>query len=799
MNETMNLNGMGVGDKRVVVNNIPQTRINNSNVELQGKQSSIPVSSNVSSQPQPINTNQIQQPIQPQPVQQQSVLANNEMNFDNLDMIKALRAEEEANRKKNDNIFSSMDFGPLKKYLDDDDVTDISYSNGGQLWLKTLSKGVYRVDEEEINDALIEKIAFQCSNVMGKTFNMAHPFLDSESSELRMNFIHDSIARNGIAVVFRKTPAKIRLEKDKLMKENYVSLSIHDFLIKAVQGHCNIIMCGETGSGKTEFLKYLASHTFENEKIVTVEDTLELHLDRIYPHRDIVAMKTNNVASYSDVLVTCMRQNPIWILLSEVRSAEAVTAVRNSISSGHFILSTIHADKAANIPYRLYSLLESNIDVEQFLNTIYRYVQLGVFLRGRFDPKQGRYVREIGEVTEFYVNDNNECVSNTIYQKTIKGDVTYKPISDHLLNYLEGQGIDMTSIRAANGDLEKAQSYSDDINKSEENGETGGENKSEVVENTEQETPKEETIPQEQVTPINEVVQQPISIEMPKEEVAPQEPTVVAPMDNALPPINEVVQQPISIEIPKEEAAPKEPTVVANLDNALPPINEVVQQPVSIEIPKEEVVPQEPIVMANLGSTLSPAKEEIPQPIDITHLANIPSKLPSNEINKSVETPKQALPITPNQNVQPEVNNAPVSTSPINNVKPVNSDSFVTNEQLLKGLQSLGVVAEATPQVTSTQNSNVQPVTNNPTLSTDVLPVLSTLNTKGPTQQSTNANNSNNVTTLLGSNQNHQMNNQLPVQNLKQPNQSMPQSNNNLNNLNNLNSGLIPINMANIE
>lgn len=48
---------------------------------------------------------------------------------------------------------------------------------------------------------------------MGKTFNMAHPFLDSESAELRMNFVHDSIARNGIAAVFRKTPAKIRLEK----------------------------------------------------------------------------------------------------------------------------------------------------------------------------------------------------------------------------------------------------------------------------------------------------------------------------------------------------------------------------------------------------------------------------------------------------------------------------------------------------------------------------------------------------------------------------------------------------------
>lgn len=348
---------------------------------------------------------------------------------------------------KSENLFSNMDFGPLKKYIDEDDITDISYSNGGQLWLKSLSKGVYRSDEQNINDALVEKIAFQCSNVMGKTFNMAHPFLDSESTELRMNFVHDSIARNGIAAVFRKTPARIRLQKEKLLDEKYITLSIHDFLIKAVQGHSNIIVAGETGSGKTELVKYLASHTAFNEKLITIEDTLELHLDRIFPQRDIVAMKTNNIASYSDVLVTCMRQNPKWILLSEVRSAEAVTAVRNSISSGHNILSTIHADKAENIPQRMYSLLESNIDVEQFLSMIYRYVHMGVYVRGRFDPSQGRFVREIGEVTEFYVDDNNNPIANTIYRKTVTGLETYNNISDHLLEYLEGQGIDITDLR----------------------------------------------------------------------------------------------------------------------------------------------------------------------------------------------------------------------------------------------------------------------------------------------------------------------------------------------------------------
>lgn len=341
----------------------------------------------------------------------------------------------------NNTIFDQIDFGPLKEYLDNDDITDISYSNGGQIHLKTLTQGVIRVEKPGVDNALMEKLAFQCSNVMGKTFNMASPFLDAESAELRLNFVHDSIATNGIACVIRKTPAKIRLNKEKLLNENYISLPMHDFLFKCVEGHCNIIVSGETGSGKTELVKYLASHTKENEKIITIEDTLELHLDRIFPHRDIVAMKTNNIASYSDVLVTCMRQNPRWILLSEVRSAEAVTAVRNSISSGHNILSTIHSDKASGIPMRLYSLLETNLDVEQFLKTIHRYIHLGVHVKGYMSKKYERFQREIVEVCEFYVDDDNEAKCNILYSKGMDGVEVYHNPTNKLLDYLDAQGI----------------------------------------------------------------------------------------------------------------------------------------------------------------------------------------------------------------------------------------------------------------------------------------------------------------------------------------------------------------------
>ena len=380
-----------------------------------------------------------------------------------------------------DAVFSQIDFGLLMPLLDDDDVTDISYSNNGQLWIKTLSQGVKPAHIDGLNNEVMEKLAFQCSNVMGKTFNMAHPLLDAESAELRLNFVHESIATNGIAVLIRKTPAKIRLNKDKLVKEDYVSLKLHDFLMTCVNGHCNILVSGETGSGKTELVKYLASHIKEDEKIITIEDTLELHLDKIYPTRDIVAMKTNNIASYSDVLVACMRQNPRWILLSEVRSAEAVLAVRNSISSGHNILSTIHSDKASSIPMRLYSLLESSQDIDQFVKGMHRYIQLGIHVKGFYSKKYNRFQREITQVVEFYVDDEtNEAKVNVLYARDLMETEVYNNPTSHLIDYLASQGVmmqedpfipkesvlqnaDDSTLQVTESDLQNSASVQDDV------------------------------------------------------------------------------------------------------------------------------------------------------------------------------------------------------------------------------------------------------------------------------------------------------------------------------------------------
>ena len=618
----------------------------------------------------------------------------------------------------NENIFDKLDFGPLKPLLDNDDITDISYDNNGQIWIRSLTQGSMRVEVAGATPDFIEKLAFQCSNVMGTTFNNAKPFLDAESAELRMNFVHQSIATNGIALVIRKTPAKIRLEKEKLMKEDYFTQDIHDFLIKCVEGHCNIMVAGETGSGKTEFVKYLASHTKVNEKIITIEDTLELHLDKIFPQRDIVAMKTNNVASYSDVLVTCMRQNPKWILLSEVRSAEAVSAVRNSISSGHNILSTIHADKASAIPYRLYSLMETDLDVNQFLSTIYRYIQLGVHIKAYYSKQYGKFHRELDEVTEFYVDDNQKPISRTIYQKIYGQTPVMRKPSDHLCQYLENQNIDVSHI-IENLPEDFPIKSQEDFNMDESNEEVTEpveETTTEAVSTDEQVT---EPVTTEEVS--TEVVEEPTTemiteapVEMPTEAIPLETSTEVAA--EAIP-VEQTAAAPL--EMPTDVALPTE---VNTSDFAILPEEPTADLPVvPTETAEQSILPMEPVIPIEgqapvvEAAPIAPAEQPLsmeqvvaPMPMEAVMPVEQPQQMPvqpevaipvENQVVMPTETPvlpTQAMGEAPVPLPPPTVVAPNPATEPIINIQPA-APAIDINAQM-PGTINPPVALDSTPQ-----------------------------------------------------------------------------------------------------
>ena len=102
------------------------------------------------------------------------------------------------------------------------------------------------------------------------------------------------------------------------------------------------------------------------------------------------------------------------------------------------------------------------------MTTIYRYIQLGVHVRARYEKGSGKFMREVCEVTEFFVNDKNEPESNTLYRKNIDGTTVINPPSSHLIDYLEAQGVDLTKKEIQNMTKHEAP-FEDDNKKTETN------------------------------------------------------------------------------------------------------------------------------------------------------------------------------------------------------------------------------------------------------------------------------------------------------------------------------------------
>jgi len=85
---------------------------------------------------------------------------------------------------------------------------------------------------------------------------------------------------------------------------------------------------------------------------------------------------------------------------------------------------------------RMYALLEGSQDIEQYLSSIHRYIQIGIYVKGYYSKALGRFQREIMEVCEFYVDEDNKPRSNELYSKTLDGRVTLHNPTKKLIDYL---------------------------------------------------------------------------------------------------------------------------------------------------------------------------------------------------------------------------------------------------------------------------------------------------------------------------------------------------------------------------
>lgn len=286
-----------------------------------------------------------------------------------------------------------FDYTVLSPYINDALITDINY-NGHDLWCDHLKKGRYKVQGFSFHNQM-QQLAYRFANHVNQTFNPKTPLVEAQYDGMRWSMIHESIASK-LSISIRKTPMIARLSTRSMVKESYAPIHVIEYLINAVKERKNILVSGLPGAGKTELIKFLTSAITPYERIITIEDTLEMHVRSLYPHLDCVSMKVNDQFTYQDAIKAALRQRPDWILVSEVRSKE-VYYLLQSMSTGTHCLSTLHAPNASLIPQRLIHMIPGHdFSYEQMLALIHDAVDIGVHIQSII-TKKGimRYIKEV--------------------------------------------------------------------------------------------------------------------------------------------------------------------------------------------------------------------------------------------------------------------------------------------------------------------------------------------------------------------------------------------------------------------
>lgn len=318
--------------------------------------------------------------------------------------------------------FEDEHYGPLLEYVQDDNVTDINY-NGTDVWIDDLTKGRYKADIT-LTPEFINRFSVRIADLVSGTFNQYSPLLEAETETLRISIIHESVANTGRSISIRKTPVIKRLNKKKMLAEDYCSEEILTFLENCVKGKMNMVMCGLPGTGKTEFLKYQTTFIPQNDRVITIEDNLEIHYSSINPGKDCVELKVTDKFTYVDAIKACLRQNPQWILLSEARSNE-VKYLIESMSTGTHCLTTLHTDDVRKIPDRIKNMVEDSRIASHMENDTHAFLDVGVLIRKGI--KDGKIYRYIDQVCLFSrEGDENKIVVIVEDGKIVSREIPYE-------------------------------------------------------------------------------------------------------------------------------------------------------------------------------------------------------------------------------------------------------------------------------------------------------------------------------------------------------------------------------------
>ena len=249
--------------------------------------------------------------------------------------------------------------GPLEPFLEDEAITDILANGPFDIYVERsgkLEKTAVRFRDAQHLASIAQRIA----TAVGRRIDEASPMVDARLADgSRVNIVLPPLVLNGGTISIRKF-SKQGLTLDVMTRQRNLSPELARLLEIAARTRLNILISGGTGSGKTTLLNAVSQHIDRTERIITVEDAVELRLQQ--PH--VVQMETRppNIEGVGEVpqrelVRNALRMRPDRIIVGEVRGPEAFDMLQ-AMNTGHDgSMTTVHANSPRDALYRVENMV----------------------------------------------------------------------------------------------------------------------------------------------------------------------------------------------------------------------------------------------------------------------------------------------------------------------------------------------------------------------------------------------------------------------------------------------------------
>lgn len=341
-----------------------------------------------------------------------------------------------------------LGYGKLDPMIKDDDLEEIMVIGIGKnvfVYHRKIGMMITNVIFEDESDikGIIDVIARQ----VGRRIDQQTPILDARLSDgSRVNATIPPVSADGPTLTIRK------FKKDPLTVIDLIDLKtmsshLASFLWVCTDGMgvkpCNAIIAGGTSSGKTTTLNTIAAFVPPRERIITIEDTLELQL----PHTHVLRMETRppNIEGKGeltmDTLVkNSLRQRPDRVIVGEVRGAEAITLF-TALNTGHSGMGTLHSNTARETITRL---INPPMNVPNIMIPALDFI----IMEQRMYRPDGGSIRRITEVAEVVGMEEGNVQLNRVFEwDNITDKIDYVGIASQTLRAISDiRGISITEI-----------------------------------------------------------------------------------------------------------------------------------------------------------------------------------------------------------------------------------------------------------------------------------------------------------------------------------------------------------------